>query len=255
MHSLRDLFTGVDHARYLAWRARKSSRPAAFSLRDGQRLLLRPPPATDTTTAFEIFVAEVYRSVGPARDASFTRIVDVGANVGFSLLYWAKHYPSAELIAFEPHPVHVDSIRENLKINGLSSRVKLHAAAASTRPGVLSLTDEEHCSTTLARAGAKSFQVEAIDFFDAVGDEPIDLLKLDIEGGEYQLLADARFAALPVRTCVLEWHKTPEHPDGRAWCEERLRSAGFVVRQGLWSSEVNGLLWGFRDTRPSGAVV
>ena len=89
--------------------------------------------------------------------------------------------------------------------------------------------------------------METVDFFASLGAGPIDLLKMDIEGGEYELLEDPRFAALPVSRLVLEWHKTIDHPDGKAWCERRLTSLGYTVVQGKWSSEHNGLLWGFRN--------
>jgi FkbM family methyltransferase len=251
MQRLRDLFQPIDHLKYLAWKAARISSPATFRLRTGEKLRLRSAPATDATTAFEIFVAEVYRQVGPERDPSVSTIVDVGANVGMSLIYWASHYPNAKLIAFEPHPVHVASLRQNLENNGIAHRVELHAAAACARAGTVQLTDEEHCSSVTTQSTGRTRSIEAVDFFAAIGSATIDLLKMDIEGGEYELLGDPRFAALRVPRLVLEWHKTREHPDGRKWCEQRLTALGYTVVPGKWSSEENGLLWGFRNvTQP-----
>lgn len=246
MQRLRDILTSIDRVRYLAWRARRSQQPATFRLRSGERLFLRAPPATDTLTAYEIFVAEVYRSVGPNPDNSVRRIVDVGANVGFSLLYFGSRYPNAQMIAFEPHPVHVSSLKKNLELNNLTSRVTLHPVAACSRSGTVRLSDEENCSSVVPGEGPRAIEVAAADFFEKVGTEPVEILKMDIEGGEYDLLRDPRFAGLDVRTIVLEWHRSKLHPDGRDWCVRRLRDLGYSVTTGLWTSDVNGLLWGFR---------
>ncbi|HEY0468138.1 MAG TPA: FkbM family methyltransferase [Polyangiaceae bacterium] len=227
--------------------------PAIFRLRTGERLFLRGEPAADVATAFEIFVAEVYRHVGPEPDPSVTRIVDVGANVGMSLVYWASRYPNARLVAFEPHPVHVASLKRNLEENGISDRVELHAAAACAHAGTVQLTDDEVCSSVTTKSTARTRSIEAVDFFAAIGSEPIDLMKMDIEGGEYELLGDPRFSALRIPRLVLEWHNTSEHPDGRKWCEERLSSLGYTVVPGKWSSEEVGQLWGFRGVARSPA--
>ena len=84
-----------------------------------------------------------------------------------------------------------------LALNGLTAKVHLHAAAAGTEAGRGWLTDEGVRSTLVGPGGPLETAVE--DFFDEVGSEPIDFLKIDIEGGEYPLLADPRFAALQVR--------------------------------------------------------
>jgi len=75
-----------------------------------------------------------------------------------SLIYWAEHYPNAKLIAFEPHPVHVESLKRNLEEDRISHRVELYAAAACCRAGTVLLSDAEHCSsvTTMQRQPARS---------------------------------------------------------------------------------------------------
>jgi hypothetical protein len=50
-----------------------------------------------------------------------------------------------------------------------------------------------------------------------------------IEGGEHALLEDARFATLPVRVLVMEWHDTEDFPDGQAHVRERLASCSYHI--------------------------
>ena len=75
----------------------------------------------------------------------------------------------------------------------------------------------------------------------------IDLLKMDIEGSEYPLLADSRFERLDVKALVVEWHVTAEHPasEGRDWCLERLHQLGYQTQ--ITCDEVDhGIIWAFR---------
>ncbi|WP_141332282.1 FkbM family methyltransferase [Myxococcus sp. AB025B] len=243
MQRLRDHLTPLSQLRYLAWRAMPLGREVTVKLRSGERLSLRPPPAEDLATAYEMFVAEVYRPPFSVQSDATLRIVDVGANCGHSLLFWAKHYPRAHVVAFEPHPVHLAMLERNLALNALTPRVSLHRAAAGVSAGEVGLIDAESASTIVDASEGRSLRVPLVDFFEAIGDEPIDLLKMDIEGGEYALMEDPRFARLKIRTLIMEWHRTRERPDGKAWCEQRLAALGYEVTQGIWSSEVNGLLW------------
>ena len=56
---------------------------------------------------------------------------------------------------------------------------------------------------------ANSRRIKLVDFFAAVGDEPIDIFKMDIEGGEYDIMNDDRFDAVArrCRIIITEWHQ------------------------------------------------
>lgn len=71
---------------------------------------------------------------------------------------------------------------------------------------------------------------------------------MDIEGGEWPTLTDARLAQLPARVAVMEWHEhRSPHPSPRGLRCDLLAAAG-LVRQwhepGRLAS--NGLLWAQR---------
>jgi len=238
----RDLLTLPSRVAYLGWRTLRLQRRLAVHLKAGEEILLRPIPAEDYGAAREVFVDLNYedpRDTGhPVR-----RIVDCGANIGCSCLYWARAYPGCQVEAFEPHPVHLELLRENLRRNHLEDQVRVHAVAVGVRAGQAFLS-EQGLSSRVADApqAAGHHRIDVVDFFEMVGPEPIDLLKLDVEGSEYALLADARFLSLRATTVVLEWHPTPAYPaeSGRAWCQARLEQAGYTV------GEHKTLLWGWR---------
>jgi len=258
MQRLRDHLTLTSLARYLAWRGLKSASPLSVELKSGERFALRPPPATDLETAYEVFVARIYDPVLRAVDRPL-RVVDVGANVGYTCVLWGHAFAGARVTAFEPHPRHVQALRQNLALNGLERNVEVVEAAAGVAEGRAAFLDAENESGLVASGRPASnervsaggapgeLDVKVVDFFSAVGDGPLDVLKMDIEGGEYPILSDPRFAALPVRTFALEWHVTPGQPDGKRWCEERLRGLGYAVREGKGGTRTNGMLFGTRS--------
>ncbi len=49
------------------------------------------------------------------------RIIDAGANVGFTSLYFAHYFPTAAILAFEPNPSTYSRLVRNIKINELKS--------------------------------------------------------------------------------------------------------------------------------------
>ena len=73
----------------------------------------------------------------------------------------------------------------------------------------------------------------------------IDILKIDIEGGEYELLGDPRFASLDVKAIVLEWHACSEILDGEKWCRDRLKELGYRLYP-IFQRESYGMFWAYK---------
>ncbi len=235
--------------RYLAWRASRAAHHLTVELRNGPSLVIRPTPSGDLSVAYEVFVQELYRSPRPLTDFSMKRIVDVGANVGYAISYFAHHFPEAAIVAFEPHPAHLHQIGQNIRVNSLENRVHVIAAAAGIAARRAFLTDAGESSRIAEQAEGGQIAVPVKDFFATVGAGTIDLLKMDCEGAEFDLLMDGRFATLDVRTVVLEWHANKQRPHADATLCERLAGVGFALEKVMeYSLEGNrfGLLWGYR---------
>lgn len=239
----RDILTSTSRARYTLWRLLGGKRPIDLDLASGLRLRMRSLATTDYDVAWQMFWRGDYESPKPLHDVR--RIVDLGANVGYSCLYWCQRYPQSQVTAFEPHPVHLGAIQENLVMNGLLDRVKVVGAAAGTGEKRSYLTDGRSSSTVTDQPAA--FQIRVLDVFreQELADQ-IDILKIDIEGGEYEILSDPRFEHLNVRALVVEWHNSPEHPDGRAWSLKKLQDLGYQTQIGAEDPPLAGLVWAFR---------
>jgi FkbM family methyltransferase len=243
----RDTLDAPSRVKYLLWRAMNRAGlkrdEVVVQVKGGPQILLRGRPARDLDTAYELFRVEVYRRAVDELRGGARCIVDLGANTGYALAYLAAHFPQARFIAFEPHPRLLRALYRNIQLNGLEGRVRVHPAAATTRTGELSLTDEESESTLAKRPGVRTIEVMGEDLFDALAGVQVDLLKMDIEGAEYPLLDDPRFVALKPRAIVMEWHSTDEHPDGKTWCADRLKQLGYAVEPYMGLTNRSGMIF------------
>ena len=100
--------------------------------------------------------------------------------------------------------------------------------------------------TTATFEPSESGEIEAVDVFPYLAE--IDWLKMDIEGGEWPILADERFARIGAKAVVLEYHvRGCPDQDPQAAAAAALRDAGFTVFAGVSKPRFGaGLLWGLR---------
>ncbi len=75
----------------------------------------------------------------------------------------------------------------------------------------------------------------------------VDILKMDIEGGEWAILADRRLAETPPKVLMLEYHSRlcPDSDPKRA-AAARLTELGYVVEEGTSLSPEAGTLLAWR---------
>ena len=196
----------------------------------------------------EVFLFRDYDPPKPLGKLKY--IVDLGANIGCSVVYFAHRYPAAKIDAWEPHPDHIVQLRENIKANELQSRVVVHPVAVGSVSATMWLLDCATQSRLTENYSTGTIEVKVEDWFSVPATKrPIDLLKVDIEGGEYNLLFDPRFEGLDIQRIVLEWHATPQRPHGDQEVADRLSSLGYTLSMGR-VAEVGdmraGLIWDFR---------
>jgi FkbM family methyltransferase len=238
--------------RYVAWRLGGKQGNVWLRLRSEQEFVgpefeLRPNSVgnNDAGVAYEIFIHKYLRAPVRIPPERVKLIVDLGANVGMSCLYWLAVYWRAEVIAFEPHPGHVAQCQINLERNGLFRRATLHGFAAGVAPGRAWISDAG-TSSQVGTAPGGDYEIEVVDIFAMLHGRRIDILKIDIEGSEYELLEDPRFGELDVRTIIMEWHERDDRPNGNAWCCERLRELGFQLYP-VFEQKSHGMMWAYRS--------
>jgi FkbM family methyltransferase len=238
-----DLLTAASRVRYILWRLVGWPDALVVRMRDGLRITMRRfPRTTDYGVAYEIFYHRVYQH--PWLPTAATTIVDLGGNVGYSMLWWSTRFPDARIVVYEPMPEQAGLIATHVRLNGLESRVTIHAAAVGVQPGEAILVPSG--ARSVLRNAGDGIRVPVVDLLDELAGVPIDLLKIDIEGSEHPLLADERFGALRVAVLVMEWHNTAAVPQARLACKARLEAAGYEVQDGADAHDGAGVFWARR---------
>jgi FkbM family methyltransferase len=118
--------------------------------------------------------------------------VDVGAYSGIYTLLACVANPRLRAVAFEPNPVKLPQLRSNVIVNGLQDRVTIVGKALSTETGRATLaipSDDSTASLGGARPDDRTVDVAVTTGDDTLGDLPVGLIKIDVEGFESDVLA------------------------------------------------------------------
>ena len=152
----------------------------------------------------------VMRSLAFTTPAAAPRILDCGANVGLASLFFKREYPQARITAFEADPAIAAMLPENLRTNGASD-VDVVTAAVWTGNGEIEFSadgaDAGAITAVAGETGGDVKRVPAVRLADVLAQEPVDLLKLDIEGAETDVLADCEHQLGNVKALLLEVHE------------------------------------------------
>jgi FkbM family methyltransferase len=162
----------------------------------------------DMQSLREVWIDEVYRlpfAVAPKL------LVDLGANIGLSSVWLAREYGCTTIVAIEPSPENARLARMNLELNNIPAEVVEAAVGASD--GTVFFEDTIDSNLGHVGTGTSGRAVRQVSMRTVLDRLPpgseIDLLKMDIEGGEGPLLdASADLAWLRrVRSIIAETHR------------------------------------------------
>ncbi len=243
-----------------------------YGLRDADMVVQIRHPLLDMWVLEEVFRFRVY---DPPPDAARRlnglgrplRVVDLGGHIGLFGLYARTCFPVESTVSFEPNPENARTLRACIEANGLETSWELIEACAATDVGSVDFEASFHLSR-IARAdeGLEAMQerigaalpylkdsalleterrrVQTRDVFPYLADA--DLVKIDIEGGEWEILADPRFADLRAAAVVLEYHPTyGPHSDAEAAVRGAFERAGYECGAPL-PGEGRDLVWAWR---------
>lgn len=174
----------------------------------------------------EIFVNRVYDIGIPTGKKPF--LVDAGANIGLTSLYWQVRYPGFRGLAFEPDPAIAAVLRENLRSWG--AQVEVHEAALGATEGRASFLVEGGDGGRVIRDGetaARGVRSVPLRRLSSFLQHPVDLLKIDIEGAELEVLEEIRPQLALVGRIFVECHSLPDRPPSCGPVLTLLAAAGF----------------------------
>jgi FkbM family methyltransferase len=207
----------------------RPSYPSEFRLRAGDVLTL--DDMHDLITAWIIYCRREYTVV--PQDAV---IVDAGANIGAFTAYAARKAPRAKILAIEPFPSTRSKLEKTIARNRLASRVAIRDYALASSDSSRAMDDADAPSQSrgmLPPGAARGIVVNAVSLatlLEREGLREVDLFKMDIEGGEHEVIAGTTPETLrKMRRISLEYH-----PNGRKTeLFGRIFDAGFEMLRDL----------------------
>ncbi|MCD4830125.1 MAG: FkbM family methyltransferase [Candidatus Cloacimonetes bacterium] len=190
--------------------------------------------------ASEVFGSGVYATAMPSKLATF---VDIGCNTGYFCALVADITGSRGLrgLAIDANPAMYDETRWLLRVNGLDGVIAVNGLAASpgeTRDAEFFISDSHIISSRFPqgepglpakgrwhRIVVPSIDIETL-WLRHVGDVPCELAKIDIEGGEADLVVPQNPFFKRVDSILLEWH---DWIAPRAEMTRQLETMGFTL--------------------------
>jgi FkbM family methyltransferase len=191
-------------------KSRKGSILTLHPWKLGPSLHLRVP-SSDVSTFRQVVLRGDYEDI-PIREHP-SRIIDAGSNIGLAAIVMARKFPSCLIVAVELSPSNFDVLRRN--VSQYPNIVAMNAALWSTssvRVGI-DLADGEYWSprAVVSEAGTGHTcdsppTVTVSELLARFNKSRCDLLKLDIEGGELEVLGAADDWVDAVDVVVVELH-------------------------------------------------
>jgi len=181
------------------------------------------PNLADTQFVFrEIWLDQVYL---PANGFQPSAVLDLGANVGLSGLYFRSRFPSmGKLVMLEPDPGNFALLQANLP------NEELHREAVGVREGMGSLDMAVHDGLMNRKVRPSESGDVVVRSLRGLLARRFDLVKMDIEGAEWEILADlVREPAIlgPVRYWMIEFHDGSKFAGSREQIDGAFASMGF----------------------------
>jgi len=163
--------------------------------------------------------------------------IDAGAALGEFCLPWALM--GGRVVGLEPIPYLARELQKNVDVNDYGELITVVTAALDIREGpgnrLINIWKSNHEATSFyLKNNMKTpdvvVMVNTLSLADVIrmylDDRPPDLLKLDIEGEEFEILLTADLTGIP--QIIVEFHREADVENQYDACWERLRNLGYV---------------------------
>jgi FkbM family methyltransferase len=164
---------------------------------------LRPGTA-DASTFEKVFVWRDYDLEYPS---AVRTVVDAGANVGFSAVFFACRFPQARIIAVEPQRENFRLLRRNVSYYPNVTPVEAAIWSRDTEVGLANPADRVDSYRYDPAAVGEPIQALSVpSLLNRFAVDIVDVLKVDIEGAEKELFAARPSWVNRVRMFIVELH-------------------------------------------------
>lgn len=181
--------------------------------------------ASFEATYRELFQTHIY-NFSPSKIKKV--ILDCGANMGLSVLYFSENFPDHHIIAFEPDERIFKILKENVEVFGLKN-VTLHQKAVWNKWETLEFFTDGGMGGRVENSYANQtpVKVDAVPLREFLNDD-VDFLKIDIEGAEGLVLKDCEDILYKANNIFFEYHNYKNSPQNLHELLQLVSSKGFT---------------------------
>jgi FkbM family methyltransferase len=170
----------------------------------------------------EIFEGQIYRF---KTNNSSPVIVDCGANYGTSIVYFKSLYPDARITGIEADPHIFSLLQSNLSVRSYQDVRLVNSAISSSSQPIDFFSEGADAGRVHPRDGSSALKVCTVSL-DEFLQEPVDFLKMDIEGAETEVLIRSKMLS-SVKTLFVEFHSFQDAPQELDLLLKKLSEEGF----------------------------
>lgn len=157
----------------------------------------------------EIYLSKEYYFESDKPDL---KILDCGANIGMSVLYFKTIYPKSEIIAFEPNPYAFALLKKNIEQNKIEGVTLKNVGLADKINNIEFFISENKESLTgsliQGRGGDNSIKIKTEKLSNYLKSANVDLVKMDIEGAELDVFKELKESNViqNAKRYIIEYH-------------------------------------------------
>ncbi len=208
---------------------RYTEKRLSFKTKEGKYKFSIPDVESFLSMYSSIFADECYKFSSDS-DGRFT-ILDFGANIGMSVLYFYETYPNANIYGFEADPKIYKYLESN--VAGFSQgdeRLHIYNKAVWTEETELFFSPDGSDGGRVSDKATAQTRVQAVDVRKIMEEhEHIDFLKIDIEGSERAVIPSLKDYLQKVDKLFLEYHSEADKPQCLTEIMKILHDAGYRV--------------------------
>jgi len=176
------------------------------------RLNVRYNQGSDSFIISEVFKDQCYFI---SQNNEINTILDLGANAGFTSVYFSKFFPKAQIACVEPMPNNISILKESLTLNNVNAIIFEAAVSVADQEITMQTGDRDYGNKVHDIPFGKEMNNNTLivnglsieTIIRQLNWEQIDLLKIDIEGYEGILLKENNNWLSKVNMIIMEIHE------------------------------------------------
>jgi FkbM family methyltransferase len=218
---------------YARWFFKMPPKDDFIKLRNGIKHRIRKHDDADRWVVNEVWIHKPYTPAGFEIKENDT-VIDIGGHIGAFSMFAAMHAKKGKVLSFEPFPESYELLKENITLNRFTN-IKMINLGVSSGRGTrrIYINKEGSCCNSMYVKKEKFVDIGCItlqDIFNDYNVERCNFLKIDCEGGEYDIIFSTPDDVFrKIDKIALEYHDKFIEKYNVGMLQEFLEKKGFRV--------------------------